>query len=78
MASLAHRSPAYIGSNADTFDGMRWIEKRKPASMAGPGHLAFGLGRWACPGRLLAVAGKLRQDKSWGIVTDLDVPQKSN
>jgi len=27
--------------------------------MTGPGHLAFGLGRWACPGRFFAVAGKM-------------------
>jgi len=27
--------------------------------MSGAGHLAFGLGRWACPGRFFAVAGKL-------------------
>lgn len=35
------------------------MDKGKPATMTGPGHLAFGLGRWACPGRYLAVSGEM-------------------
>ncbi|KAJ5249009.1 cytochrome P450 [Penicillium chermesinum] len=54
-AALAHNAPENAGDNPETFDGKRWIGG-KPASMAGPGHLAFGLGRWACPGRYFAVA----------------------
>ncbi|KAB8212158.1 cytochrome P450 [Aspergillus parasiticus] len=38
------------------FDGMRWVEKQKAASTKDLRHLSFGLGRWACPGRFLAVA----------------------
>lgn len=59
IASLAHRSPAQVGENPETFDGRRWVDKGKPATMTGPGHLAFGLGRWACPGRYLAVSGEM-------------------
>lgn len=55
-AALAHTAPEQAGENPEVFDGRRWIEKGKPASMVGPGHLAFGLGRWACPGRYFAVA----------------------
>ncbi|KAJ6151114.1 cytochrome P450 [Penicillium chermesinum] len=42
-AALAHNAPENAGDNPETFDGKRWIGG-KPASMAGPGHLAFGLG----------------------------------
>lgn len=58
-ASLAHNVPDHVpGEVPEVFDGRRWLDKGKPASMAGPGHLAFGLGRWACPGRVFAIAGK--------------------
>ncbi|KAA8646104.1 uncharacterized protein ATNIH1004_007530 [Aspergillus tanneri] len=55
MVYTSNRSPEYI-PNPDTFDGMRWTMDRKLATTTGPGHLSFGLGRWACPGRFLAVA----------------------
>lgn len=43
---------------------MRWVGTRKSAATVGPGYLAFGLGRWACPGRFLAVNGMfLFEDK---------------
>lgn len=57
-AALAHNNPSEVGENADEFDGRRWLKKGKPAAMTGISHLAFGLGRWACPGRFFAVAGK--------------------
>ncbi|KAK1143043.1 hypothetical protein N8T08_007107 [Aspergillus melleus] len=56
MVYPSNRSPEYT-TNPDTFDGMRWTQNRKLATTTGPGHLSFGLGRWACPGRFLAVAG---------------------
>ncbi|KAH8423907.1 uncharacterized protein LDX57_001659 [Aspergillus melleus] len=55
MVYPSNRSPEYT-TNPDTFDGMRWTQNRKLATTTGPGHLSFGLGRWACPGRFLAVA----------------------
>ena len=58
MASLSHRSREYHGEDADIFDGLRWVEKNQPAVMVSPSYFPFGLNRWACPGRVLAVAGK--------------------
>ncbi|KAE8369044.1 cytochrome P450 [Aspergillus caelatus] len=56
LVSLSNRSPRYNEGDPKRFDGMRWVEKQKAASTTDPGHLSFGLGRWACPGRFLAVA----------------------
>ena len=42
----------------DRFDATRWIGSNKSAATTGPDYLAFGLGRWSCPGRFLAVLGK--------------------
>ncbi|KAE8420987.1 cytochrome P450 [Aspergillus pseudocaelatus] len=56
LVSLSNRSPRYNEGDLKRFDGMRWVEKQKAASTTDPGHLSFGLGRWACPGRFLAVA----------------------
>jgi hypothetical protein len=36
----------------------RWVSSGKSAGTVGPGYLAFGLGRWSCPGRFLAVMGE--------------------
>lgn len=58
-AYLAHTNAAEVGEAPEKFDGKRGLKAGKPAAMAGAGHLAFGLGRWVCPGRLLAIAGKL-------------------
>ncbi|PYI01506.1 cytochrome P450 [Aspergillus sclerotiicarbonarius CBS 121057] len=55
IVSLSNRSPTYSGESANEFDGLRWVDN-KPAAMSGPGFLTFGLGRWACPGRFLAIA----------------------
>ncbi|OGM49497.1 hypothetical protein ABOM_001720 [Aspergillus bombycis] len=56
LVSLSNRSPRYNEGDPKKFDGMRWVDKQKAASTTDPGHLSFGLGRWACPGRFLAVA----------------------
>lgn len=55
---MAHNAPEQAGEDPEIFDGRRWIDRKKSAAMTGTGHLAFGLGRWACPGRFFAVAGK--------------------
>lgn len=39
-----------------TFDSERALRASKPAHMASENYLTFGLSRWACPGRFLAVA----------------------
>ena len=57
-AYMAHNAPEQAGEDPEIFDGRRWIDRKKSAAMTGTGHLAFGLGRWACPGRFFAVAGK--------------------
>ncbi|EKM52473.1 uncharacterized protein PHACADRAFT_211727 [Phanerochaete carnosa HHB-10118-sp] len=56
MASLSHRSTEYHGEDAELFDGFRWVEENQPAVMVSPAYFPFGLNRWACPGRVLAVA----------------------
>lgn len=57
MTHLSYRSPDFT-EDPDEFDETRWVGTRKSAATVGPGYLAFGLGRWACPGRFLAVNGK--------------------
>ncbi|KAJ5634334.1 hypothetical protein N7528_002176 [Penicillium herquei] len=57
---LSYRSPDFT-PNPDEFDAERWIGSGKSAATTGPGYLAFGLGRWSCPGRILAVL----EIKSW-------------
>ncbi|PHH88708.1 hypothetical protein CDD83_7181 [Cordyceps sp. RAO-2017] len=39
----------------DAFDATRWVGSGKSAATTGQDYLAFGLGRWSCPGRYLAV-----------------------
>lgn len=56
MTYQSYRSTEYL-SDPDEFDAKRWIGTRKAANTTGPGYLAFGIGRWACPGRFLAVMG---------------------
>ncbi|KAI5995715.1 cytochrome P450, partial [Pisolithus marmoratus] len=54
MTTLTHRSRRLYGEKAAQFDPNRWVEG--PASSTiDPGYLPFGFGRWACPGRILAV-----------------------
>ncbi|KAK4521511.1 serine/threonine-protein kinase HAL4/sat4 [Mucor velutinosus] len=40
--------------NLETFDGFRYVDMDKLAVKAGQDHLAFGMGRHACPGRWFA------------------------
>ncbi len=57
LATLSHKNPAYHGEDAEEFVGDRWMGQGKPAVMVSPSYWPFGLGRFACPGRALAVAG---------------------
>jgi len=55
MTTLSHHSKVFNGEKASEFDAFRWVEEKKLAVTPGSGYLSFGIGRWACPGRLLAV-----------------------
>ncbi|KAL4257834.1 Cytochrome P450 superfamily protein [Pleurotus pulmonarius] len=56
LATLANEDESHYGENAKEFVGDRWVGTGKPATMVSPNYFPFGLGRWACPGRGLAVA----------------------
>lgn len=58
MATLAHLNPLYHGEKAADFVGDRWVGSDKQAVTLSSTYFPFGLGRWACPGRFLAVSGK--------------------
>ena len=45
------------GEGASEFNPGQWAEG-PASSTVGQGYLPFGFGRWACPGRILAVTGK--------------------
>ncbi|KAF3312651.1 hypothetical protein TWF173_007069 [Orbilia oligospora] len=54
VTRLSYRSPRYT-ENPNKFDANRWVGSGKTAATTGLGYLAFGYGKWACPGRFLAV-----------------------
>ncbi|KAI1424536.1 cytochrome P450 [Xylaria sp. FL1777] len=55
LISRAHRHPDNYGTTGEVFDPLQWHKSERPAVQVTPQYLAFGLGRWACPGRQLAV-----------------------
>lgn len=55
LLARAHKHPDNYGPEGDLFDGFQWQRKGRPAVQGNAGYLAFGLGRWACPGRQLAI-----------------------
>lgn len=55
LLARAHEHPENHGIEAKNFDGFQWATKGVPAAQASPSFLSFGLGRWACPGRQLAI-----------------------
>ena len=59
MSTTVHENPDTSGDDPREFKGFQWAESNKEAVMTGPGHIPFGLGRFACPGRVLAVNGEL-------------------
>lgn len=52
-----YRDPNLI-ENPNEFIARRWVGTGKSAATTGLEYPAFGLGRWACPGRFLAINGK--------------------
>lgn len=52
----AHEHPVNYGKSGTTFDGFQWHHKGRPAVQGNHDFISFGLGRWACPGRHLAIA----------------------
>ncbi|RWA11061.1 hypothetical protein EKO27_g4062 [Xylaria grammica] len=55
LASRVHRHPDNYGTTGDVFDGFRWAKEGRPTVQGSPEFLAFGMGKWACPGRHLAM-----------------------
>ncbi|KAI0801421.1 cytochrome P450 [Fomes fomentarius] len=55
MSTTVHENPEIFGDNPREFNGFQWAEVGKEAVMTGPAHIVFGLGRFACPGRVLAI-----------------------
>ncbi|KAJ3860347.1 cytochrome P450 [Lentinula novae-zelandiae] len=56
LATLSHESPKYYGEDAKVFIANRWVGSDKSSASIGPAYWPFGLGRYACPGRALAIA----------------------
>ena len=55
LISRAHQHPDNYGSKGRVFDGFQWQKEGRPAVQGRADFLTFGLGRWACPGRQLAI-----------------------
>lgn len=55
LISRAHRHPDNYGTAGEVFDGFQWQKDGRAAVQGSPEFLTFGLGRWACPGRQLAI-----------------------
>ncbi|KAH9885397.1 cytochrome P450 [Cubamyces lactineus] len=55
MSTTVHENPEVFGEDSREFNGFQWAEQNKEAVMTGPAHIVFGLGRFACPGRVLAI-----------------------
>ncbi|KAL5513586.1 hypothetical protein ACEPAH_3985 [Sanghuangporus vaninii] len=56
LTPLLHLNPKYQTPDASEIKYDRWILTNKSAATTGRTHLSFGPGRWACPGRTLAIA----------------------
>lgn len=63
MSTTVHENPDVFGETPREFNGFQWAEIGKEAVMTGPAHIVFGLGRFACPGRVLAVNGAWSPDQ---------------
>lgn len=55
LISRAHQHSDNYGTEGTVFNGFQWAEQGRPAVQGAPEFLTFGLGRWACPGRQLAI-----------------------
>ncbi|KAG6826988.1 hypothetical protein H0H92_013650 [Tricholoma furcatifolium] len=56
LATLSHESTKNWGEDAKEFIGNRWVGTDKTAVSISASYWPFGLGRFACPGRTLAIA----------------------
>ncbi|KAE9408989.1 cytochrome P450 [Gymnopus androsaceus JB14] len=56
LATLSHENTNYYGEDASKFISDRWVGTDKTASSISSAYWPFGLGRFACPGRILAIA----------------------
>jgi len=59
LATLSHFSKEHYGEDAEDFNPERWRDNEGNITRSVTGsefYFPFGLGRWACPGRYLAVA----------------------
>ncbi|KAL4862481.1 cytochrome P450 [Aspergillus spectabilis] len=73
IVSLSNRSERFHISPANKFNGARWVGKKSAATIDS-GYLAFGMGRWACPGRFLAIAEIKLLVLSLLSVAEIEVP----
>ncbi|KAF7347269.1 hypothetical protein MVEN_01482000 [Mycena venus] len=56
LATRVHLNPTHH-PNPTVFRPERWQgDNARPAVMSSASYISFGLGRWACPGRILAVS----------------------
>ncbi|KXN91525.1 hypothetical protein AN958_12767, partial [Leucoagaricus sp. SymC.cos] len=56
LATLSNENVEYWGEDAIKFIGDRWVGTDKTAASISASYWPFGLGRFACPGRFLAIA----------------------
>ncbi|KAJ6595831.1 cytochrome P450 [Mycena vulgaris] len=56
LATLSHESTELHGDDATKFIGDRWVGSGKSSAGISSAYWPFGLGRFACPGRVLAIA----------------------
>ncbi|KAG6909192.1 hypothetical protein DXG01_001706 [Tephrocybe rancida] len=56
IATLSHENTKNWGDDANKFIGDRWVGTDKTAASISASYWPFGLGRFACPGRILAIA----------------------
>ncbi|KAJ5964575.1 uncharacterized protein N7479_004451 [Penicillium vulpinum] len=55
LIARAHQHPDNYGTEGCVFHGFQWSERGRSAAQGSHDFLTFGLGRWACPGRQLAI-----------------------
>lgn len=65
MATMSHLKKEYHGEDAEQFVADRWVVTGKQAVTLSKSYFPFGLGRWACPGRWVVIAGMIRTSSSF-------------